>query len=85
MVRTTKFVNAYFATFLFLNRFSSNMAQNLCMAKARVATKTFFFDVPVPFFDFLFAYNFFVSQPIFFNEGSKFVYCRGECPDEAVF
>ena len=58
------------------------------MAKERVATKTnllFIFEAPVPFFDFLFAYNFFVSQPIFFNEGSKLVYCRGECPDEAGF
>ena len=29
--------------------------------------------------------NFFVSQPIFFNDPSKFVYCKGACPDEARF
>ena len=32
-----------------------------------------------------FCINFFVSQPSFFNEGSKFVYCKGVCPDEAGF
>ena len=29
--------------------------------------------------------NFFVSQPIFFNDPSKFVYCKGACSDEARF
>ena len=29
--------------------------------------------------------NFFVSQPIFFNDPSKFVYCKGACTDEAQF
>ena len=31
----------------------------------------------------LFCINFFVSQPIFFNDPSKFVYCKDACSDEA--
>ena len=29
--------------------------------------------------------NFFVSQPIFFNDPSKVAYCKGACPNEAQF
>ena len=29
--------------------------------------------------------NFFVSQPIFFNDPSKVAYCKGACSDEARF
>ncbi len=29
--------------------------------------------------------NFFVSQPIFFNDPSKFAYCKTACRDEARF
>ena len=29
--------------------------------------------------------NFFVSQPIFFNDPSKVAYCKGACPNEARF
>ena len=83
----------YFAyTFLFLNRLSSNMAQNFCMAKPRALTKPDFEFWPAgavknkkrPIFD-VFAYNLFIIQPIFFKYGSTFLYGQAACPDEARF